>query len=137
MRFILSLLLVAAIASCGPNEPPLTESAAADQLTGRWELTEARRDNVKTNLLEGLYFVFSEDGSFETNLLTGQAQTGNYRVDGEEITTTGIEVPLIYEIVLLEDGLLDLRSRHQGFVFQFTLVQATTDAAAPGHREVQ
>ncbi|MCP9235719.1 hypothetical protein [Lewinella sp. JB7] len=120
MRFVPSLLLLLILAtSCGRDgEAPVVEAA---ELTGRWDLVEARRDNVKTNLLEGLYFVFGEGGRFETNLLTNEAQSGTYSRDGTEIVTTEVEAPMTYEIESLDEDELLLRSRYQGFLFDFRM----------------
>ncbi len=124
MRFSLScLFLILLFASCTSDQEPGVEAATAT-LEGRWELTEARRDNVKTLLLDGLYFVFGPSSAFETNLLTGTAQSGTYTRDGSELTTEGVAVPLTYEITQLEDGELVLRSRYEGFVFDFLLRRA-------------
>ena len=121
MRIFFSVLLFTCLLSCGSDTDPALEEAAAEQLTGRWELVEARRDNVKTGLLDGLYFDFGAGGRFETNLLTGEAQTGTFIRDAEEITTTDVAVPATYELVTLEGGVLILRSRIEGSVFDFAL----------------
>lgn len=121
MRFFFPLALLLFLFSACGSEPEVTAEAAA-VLEGRWELTEARRDNVKTGLLDGLYFEFRPDGTFETNLMTGEPQRGTYTREGAEITTTGVELPLTYEIQSLDPEGLDLRARHEGFLFDFALV---------------
>ncbi len=124
MRFFLPLLLLALLfTACGSDREPEAADAIAS-LEGRWELMEARRDNVKTLLLDGLYFVFGPGDTFETNLLTNTAQYGTYLRDGSEVVTEGVEVPLTYDITQLEEGLLQLRSRYEGFVFDFLLRRA-------------
>ncbi|MBB4078498.1 hypothetical protein GGR28_001111 [Lewinella aquimaris] len=126
MRLVSVLLFSLILFSCGQDGTPAVAEGAT--LTGRWDLVEARRDNVKTNLLEGLYFVFDADGTFETNLLTNEAQSGTYvRQDGE-ITTEGVEVPMTYEIESLEEGELYLRSRYEGFLFDFRMQRGGTEA---------
>ncbi|THH40058.1 hypothetical protein [Neolewinella litorea] len=122
MRFILPLLLLSLLfTACGSDpEVPVEEAAA---LEGRWVLTEARRDNVKTGLLDGLYFDFGTDGAFETNLMTGEPQTGTYRREGDEISTSGVALPLTYEVQDLAEDELVLRARHEGFLFDFALVR--------------
>ena len=126
MRIFSASLLFLFLLACGSDAEP-TEVRAAT-LEGRWELVEARRDNVKTGVLQGLYFVFGEDGTFETNLLVDDAQTGTYERDGEEIFTQGVEPAMTYEVLALEGDRLLLRSRYQGFLFDFDLLRA---GAAP------
>jgi hypothetical protein len=120
MRLYLLPLLLLLFLSCGPGSDTAPEEIA-ETIEGRWELVDARRDNVKTNLLEGLYFVFAADQSFETNLLTGEPQIGTYLLDGNEITTAGVAVPMTYEVIELENGILSLRSRYEGYLFDFVL----------------
>lgn len=127
MRLLLFLLPLAVLFSCG-TDPDSAAVEAAETLEGRWELVEARRDNVRTNLLEGLYFVFGPEQAFETNLLTGEAQRGKYYVEDTEITTQGVAVPMTYEIQSLEGGVLTLRSRYEGFLFDFMLQRGGTPA---------
>ncbi len=131
MRLFIPLLFTTVLfTSCGPDQETQDADAAA-ALEGRWELTEARRDNVKTNLLNGLYLVFHPDGSFETNLLTNEAQVGTYQRNGAEIVTAGVEAPLTYEMETLEENTLHLRSRYEGFLFDFTLRRAESGIPPP------
>ena len=129
MRIFSVFLLLTLFLACGSDSEP--EAEAATPLEGRWELVEARRDNVKTGVLEGLYFVFADGGSFETNLLVDDAQTGTYERSGEEITTAGVEPAMTYEILALEDNRLILRSRYQGFLFDFDLHRAGEQRGLP------
>ncbi|WP_157976132.1 hypothetical protein [Lewinella sp. IMCC34191] len=126
---IFSALLLFLLCACG-SEPELTEEQVS-ALEGRWELVEARRDNVKTGVLAGLYFAFGEDGRFETNLMAEDAQTGTYERTEEEITTTGVTPAMTYEIVALEGDRLLLRSHFQGFLFDFDLQRGRPDSEGP------
>jgi hypothetical protein len=119
MRTILTLLLTLILFSCGADVDPVAEAGVS--LEGRWELESARRDNVKTTLLDGLYLDFAPDGTFRTNLLTNEEQIGRYLREGEEITTEGVEVPLSYTIRSLSEDNLDLRARYRGFLFDLAL----------------
>ena len=118
--FLLSLPFL--FFSCG-SDAEFPQDAAA-RLEGRWELVEARRDNVKTGLLDGLYLVFGPNGRFETNLLTDAAQQGSYLREEGELTTTGVEMPLTYDIVALEGDVLTLQARIEGHLFNFLLRRA-------------
>ncbi len=120
--FFFLLCLPFLFLSCG-SDAELPQDTAA-QLEGRWELVEARRDNVKTGLLEGLYLVFGPAGEFETNLLTDAPQRGTYRREAEEITTEGVEMPLTYRIVALEGDVLTLQARIEGYIFNFLMQRA-------------
>ena len=124
MRVLFSALLFSFLYGCADSSAEVATEVSGPELAGRWELTEARRDNVKTNLLEGLYFEFGEEEVFATNLLTGEDQRGKYYREGAEIVTEGVAVPMTYEIEEMEDGRLLLRSRYEGYVFSFELAKA-------------
>ena len=131
MRLFSSLIcLILLTFACG-NDSDATAEVAPDALQGRWDLVSARRDNVKTGLLDGFYLDFREGGKLETNLLTGEAQSGTYTHSGDEIVTEGVEVPLTYEIQALEDDRLMLRSHYQDYLFDFEMQRAQ---AAPESR---
>jgi hypothetical protein len=114
---VLTLLLL--LTACGADPEPATEAVVS--LEGNWQLESARRDNVKTTLLDGLYFSFGPAGEFRTNLLTNEDQAGRYRLDGEEILTEGVEIPLTYTIQALTEDQLILRASYQGYLFDFAL----------------
>lgn len=129
MPVLRSLLLALIFFSCGSDSGELPE-ATADQLLGRWELVEARRNNVRTETLGtpddpgNLYLVFGPEDRFETNLLTATAQSGTFARDGAEVVVSGVELPLTYEVVALEGDNLVMRSRIQGYLFDFLLRRA-------------
>lgn len=112
--FSFSVLL---FTSCA-NEDPL---AADTTVPGSsWELKRALRNNMETATLDGLFYEFKEDGTLVTNLM-GNEQDGTYTIDGTEIATTGVDLPLTYEITELTDTTLHLQSRYQGYQFNFEL----------------
>ena len=131
MRVLVFLLCLPFLfVSCG-SDAELPEDTAA-RLAGRWELVEARRDNVKTGLLDGLYLVFGPGERFETNLLTDAPQRGTYQREEEEVITTGVELPVTYQIIALEERVLTLQARIEGYMFTFLLRRAsTTDGGDP------
>ena len=124
LPIFLLLLSVLSYSGCGSNTEEPTEESTP--LEGRWVLEEARRDNVKTGVLDGLYFTFGPESNFETNLLATEAQRGSYTRSGNEIATTGVEPALDYEITELDGERLLLRSRYQGFLFDFALRRGDT-----------
>jgi hypothetical protein len=121
-----TILFLFILMSCGSETEPVEEAAA--KLEGRWELVAARRDNVKTTLLDGLYFEFAPDGAFRTNLLTNEDQRGRYQREEEEIYTEAVEVPLTYTIQALTEDQLILRSNYQGYLFDFALVRTPVES---------
>ncbi|CAH0999723.1 hypothetical protein LEM8419_01023 [Neolewinella maritima] len=125
MRFVFLLSLPYLFFACGSDAAELPEEATT-QLEGRWELVEARRDNVKTGVLDGLYLDFGSDGAFTTNLLSedNEPQRGSYVREGNELSTSGVMVPLDYEVIALEGDILSLQSRYEGFIFSFLLQRA-------------
>lgn len=115
MRLLVSLGFFAfLLSSCGSDT---TERVT---INGQWELARALRNNVETGMLDGLKFNFSPDGTLETNLL-GNETKGTYSWSGQEITTEGVKLPLTYTIQEMSDSTLHLRSKYQGFQFDFIM----------------
>ena len=98
------------------------QAVDADQLTGKWTLVRGTKNNMTTELLDGLYFDFREDGSLGTNLL-GNENDGTYTQDGENIVTDGVGVNLTYTVKELTDSTLHLQSKYQNYQFGFELVR--------------
>jgi hypothetical protein len=113
--FVFLAFLTVFLASCSDD---LGNPAAT--VEGRWELVQALRNNTETGMLDGLHFDFLADGNLKTNLL-GNEVDGTYLWDGEEIVTEGIKLPLTYKIQELTDTTMHLRSRYQGFQFDFKM----------------
>ena len=125
------LLLFFLLVSCGSDAADTTIEATDDALLGRWELVEARRNNVRTETLgvpgqpDNLYLTFGPGDRFETNLLTpGSSQVGSFARDETELEVAAVELPLTYELVALEGNVLTLRSRIEGYLFEFLLQRA-------------
>ncbi len=112
--FSCSLLL---FTSCGSNDDLAAEAVVPGS---NWELKRALRNNMETATLDGLFYEFKEDGTLVTNLM-GNEKDGTYSIEGTEITTEGIDLPLTYEITELTDSTLHLQSRYQGYQFNFEL----------------
>lgn len=116
MRLFVPLaLLTIFIASCSDDH-----GTPAATIEGRWELVQAMRNNTETGMLDGLHFDFLADGTLKTNLL-GNETDGTYVWDAAEITTEGVKLPLTYNIQELTDSTMHLRSRYQGFQFDFKM----------------
>ena len=115
LRFLCALCLLVSATACAPDAPE-----AEELLPGRWELTEALRDNMKTPMLDGLFYNFDAGGQLETNLM-GNESPGSYRLEEGWINTEGIIPPLNYYITEISDSSLQLRTELQGFRFDFVL----------------
>ncbi|WP_020567985.1 hypothetical protein [Neolewinella persica] len=95
----------------------------AATVEGHWELVQALRNNTETEMLDGLHFDFMVDGKLKTNLL-GNETEGTYVWADQEIVTEGVKLPLTYNIQELTDTTMHLRSRYQGFQFDFKMKKA-------------
>ncbi|OAV45599.1 hypothetical protein [Lewinella sp. 4G2] len=119
MRFLLPvlLLLIVSLPSCvkDVSDTPAT-------IEGRWELQKAMRNNMETEMLEGLYYEFSPKGGLNTNLM-GNESPGSYIEEEGTIITQGVIPPLTYDVLELTDSTLHLRTELQGFRFDFELVR--------------
>ena len=102
--------------------------AEAAALEGRWELDRATRNNMETQMLEGLFYAFQPDGSLRTNLM-GNELTGTYELSETTVVTQGVRPPLTYEVLTLSDSTLHLRTELQGFRFDFELVRPIAEIA--------
>lgn len=65
---------------------------------------------------------FQPDGTFITNLM-GNDTPGNYEWAGDEIITTGVKLPLTYNVLEITDSTMNLRSSYRGFQFDFEMVR--------------
>ncbi|MEM6967272.1 MAG: hypothetical protein AAF573_21090, partial [Bacteroidota bacterium] len=79
------------------------------QLLGKWNLTKATRDRVKTSRLDGAFFEFLDNNIFKTNIL-GTEEAGTYQVDDATKTiTTETKKQLEYKVSKLDTGTLIVR----------------------------
>ena len=120
MRFILlaTLPLLFFFSACS-GDSSISGNAT---VKGGWKLDRATRNNMETSLLDGLHFDFQEGGTLVTNLMGNEAD-GTYEWNDTQITTKGISLPLTYTIMELTDSTLNLRSKYQGYQFDFELVK--------------
>lgn len=125
MRLFLSLFLFSLlIVSCGDDGGSVSKKATIE---GRWELVEARKNNTKTGVVDGLHFEFLPDGTLKTNLM-GNDSPGTYLKTGDEIITEGVKLPMDFNIQGLTDSTLHLRSKFRGFQFDFLMAKAETQS---------
>lgn len=127
LLFIATLTLLSYGCNKDTPQEDLPPPIAALELEGRWELSEARRNNRVTQIMDGLYFVFGPDGRFETNL-GGDQSVGKYAYDNRaEITTTEVSMPATYLIREHSDDELVLQTELEGSKFQFLLSRAEAE----------
>jgi len=120
MRYLLfSVLTLLAVASCDSDGNAIDAMVTVE---GQWELKRALRNNMETELLDGLVMDFHPDGKLETNLMGNEAP-GTYTWEGDQIVTEGIKLPLTYTIREMTDSTLNLRSRYQSYQFDFEMVR--------------
>jgi hypothetical protein len=121
MRLFLSISFLSLLfVSCGDDNGSLSSKASIE---GRWELVEARKNNIKTGVVDGLHFEFRPDGSLGTNLM-GNETPGTYLKTGDVIATEGVKLPMDFSIQGLTDTTLHLRSKFRGFQFDFLMARA-------------
>jgi hypothetical protein len=56
-----------------------------EDLTGKWEMTSAKRDGLPTETLMGSYFIFNEDGTGNSNFFTSEDKSVIYSIKGDII----------------------------------------------------
>ncbi len=120
MKHLLATIL---LVSCAGLATSCSSSTAADEalsLLGQWEIEEARRNGRPTESLTGLYFVFTPEGNFKTNM-SGMPEEGTYTLDESKIITEQVQLPLTYNILTLNDSTLVLQSTYQHYRFDFNL----------------
>ncbi|NJC25118.1 hypothetical protein [Neolewinella antarctica] len=113
-----SCLCFLCLTSCNSEDAEIVAS-----LEGRWLLDKALRNNMETEMLEGLYYEFGVDSTIQTNLL-GKEQNGTYSLNERSIITLGVVPKLDYKITEVSDSTLQVRTELQGFRFDFLLKRA-------------
>ena len=56
-----------------------------EELTGKWEMTSAKRDGLPTETLMGSYFTFNNDGTGRSNFFTSEDKAVTYDIKGDII----------------------------------------------------
>lgn len=94
----------------------------APTLIGRWEIEKATRNGRATESLDGLYMVFGTSNRFETNL-SGVPEIGVYLQEEEVIKTEGVSLAMNYELALLTDSTMRLKSSYSNYRFDFSFLK--------------
>ncbi len=117
---ILSLVLITfTVWTCASEEKEIEKN----NLLGRWEIQEARRNGRPTESLDNLYFEFFEDGKMVTNL-SGSQESAVYEVNEDIITQRESQFDVDYQIRNLTDSTLELAAQIRDFNFSFSLSKA-------------
>lgn len=122
MKQLLAAIFFLGCASMSTGCSSSTDETALN-LLGQWEIEEARRNGRVTESLTGLYFVFTPEGVFKTNM-NGMPEEGTYTLEESKIVTSLVQLPLTYSILTLNDTVLVLQSAYQHYRFDFNLRRA-------------
>ena len=91
-----------------------------DQLIGRWDIREAKRNGQATESLDQLYFEFFQDGNMKTNIL-GADEEATYELDDNTIRQRESQLPIDYTIESISDTTLIMNATINRFNFRFQL----------------
>ncbi|MBX2871122.1 MAG: hypothetical protein KTR30_03455 [Saprospiraceae bacterium] len=91
-----------------------------DQLIGRWDIREAKRNGQATESLDQLYFEFFQDGNMKTNIL-GADEEATYELDSKVIRQRESQMPIDYTIESISDTSLIMNATINRFNFRFQL----------------
>lgn len=98
-------------------------------LTGRWELRKAFRNQKETGNLAGTFFKFGDDGKMTTNL-TGSDETADFTYEKDEILQKSFQ-PVKYQVKSSDDSSLTLVTTMRGIEFELQLARAPEPEEMP------
>ncbi len=120
-KFLPLFFLNVVFLACEPE--PKTPVYEKQDLIGQWELTEAWRNNRKTETLVGTYYNFDDNGHMSTNFnLDMQESSYEYEFDGRQITQKG-EEETVYHIDSLTSSTLIFSTTFHNFPFKLALTK--------------
>lgn len=122
--YLLSLVLL--LTNCTEPAPqPSTED-----LTGNWKVSAAKRNNRPALTLDGTFFNFSSNGTFESNLPIYEQQDvwqASFQLDKDTLLQGGPK-PIKYLVKSWSDSLLVLEFTTRGIPFELQLTPASPDS---------
>jgi len=127
MKFLSSLLSFGlvffslTIVSCEDDN-----ATQESDLLGKWNITQAFRDNKPTTTMDEMYFEFAEEGILTTNM-TGEAEAYQFEVDDEQISQRAGTIDADYKIESRLDNELTLTTTLGGKSFRMTLERETNE----------
>ncbi len=114
MRLLLLFFSIVILSSCIPDQ-----SIKKEQLFGKWIVTEALRNNKKTNTLEGAFFYFDQD-VLTTNFM-GLENQASYEINKNILQLTkGMDYTFHLERTSV-DSEITMKTKIQKTEFQFKL----------------
>lgn len=119
LLFVLSLLLVI---GCEPEPPKATVAT----VVGEWVVQAAKRNERKTQLLEGTYFVFAQDGNMRSNLPLYESAAewvSPFEFSNDSTLRFGTP-PMNYTLKNWSDSTLELEFTTRGLPFWLFLKRA-------------
>jgi len=114
MRFLVLSFFSLLLASC-VNDTSIKQ----DELTGKWIVMEALRNNKKTNTLEGAFFYFDQH-VLTTNFMGGENQAGYQLTKNVLQLTKGMDYTFHLERTP-EQGVIVMKTKIQKTEFLFKL----------------
>ena len=111
--------------SCGSETNTVNQ---VELLTGRWELTEGKRNGKVTESLRDTYFEFTSGGRMSTNLPIKGGMDSPYTIAENVITQTIVnDLTIQYAIQELTEKNLRLTTSLRGFNFEFSMEKKQED----------
>ncbi len=112
-RLYTVLMLLLVFTACQDNKLDTT------QLKANWTLVEGFRNDKPSDMLEGIYFNFSENGTVETNFM-GVVEQGTYQLAEAELTLETSKKTK-FKVISLDGDELVLKANLMGTSFRFEL----------------
>lgn len=106
------------LVSCGDDQ-----ALKADQLTGTWDLTSAKRDDAPTGTLDGVFYEFDDNMRMRTNLpLPGASEKWtSFSLKNADIVLEKPGVIKKYAVSEIDSSTLTLSFDIQGSRFEMRL----------------
>ena len=125
--FAIVISAVFLLISCGDEQPNTEINTNKNQLSQRWELTEAERNGKKTETLRDAYFDLQADGSGVINL-DGNAQNAKWDTESNILKISETQSDFLstdYAISDLQDSTMTLsvKLRNYDFVMHFKIAE--------------
>ena len=112
----------------GCTEP--APQPSIEDVSGNWKVSAAKRNNRPALTLDGTFFNFSTDGTFESNLPIYEQQEvwqASFQLD-EDTLIQGGPKPIKYLVKSWSDSLLVLEFTTRGIPFELQLIPAKSDS---------
>ncbi|NBC24179.1 MAG: hypothetical protein GVX78_01010 [Bacteroidetes bacterium] len=125
--FMALTAIVFAAMGCGSSESDsskIPQKISLDQLTGHWELANAKRDGKSTRVLDNTFFEFTRD-SMQTNFPSKEGRYKYEKLNNEIVTRE--DSPTFYTIQFLEGDTMTFSVDLRGYLFEMTLISKDKD----------